>query len=195
MSTKQPERHINKSSWPNGSWMSEPDDLQWVDEVTECECRIIRNSHSGGLNGYVRVKEEHPWYGLEYTARVAIKPVSAETSVEDIGIINVVCRLLKQVDEDPSRLYEIAEAVAVHGGLTFSGELRGFGGWWFGFDNHHAWDYAPGMPLIFGDEDCVYRDIDYVKENVNRLALQLFEARVAMKIRSVSSKLPEVNDE
>lgn len=68
--------------------------------------------------------------------------------------------------------------LAVHGGLTFSGEEDGL--WWFGFDCCHAWDYAPGLhPLVPADhmldKDVVYRTIGYAKNETIKLAAQLIE--------------------
>lgn len=69
--------------------------------------------------------------------------------------------------------------VDVHGGLTFSGEMRNRSGYFFGFDCAHAWDLCPGWtayPASFGwptDSYEVYRDLAYVESNVRRLADQL----------------------
>jgi hypothetical protein len=47
--------------------------------------------------------------------------------------------------------------------------------WWFGFDCHHAWDLAPGMPANFLIDfgDAVYRTLEYVTNETNCLASQL----------------------
>lgn len=54
--------------------------------------------------------------------------------------------------------------------------------WWFGFDCAHCWDVAPGVlalyarinmarPLVQRDE--TYRDVAYVRAEVEKLAAQL----------------------
>lgn len=61
-----------------------------------------------------------------------------------------------------------------HGGLTFAGkhwplEIKDV--WWFGFDCAHAGDYIPGG--IMSEFEGVYRDIEFVKEEVRLLAKAL----------------------
>lgn len=61
--------------------------------------------------------------------------------------------------------------VDVHGGLTFSGHRDEHGGediWWLGFDCAHAGDLVPDMRM-----SGTYRDIAYVRAEVERLAAQL----------------------
>ena len=57
----------------------------------------------------------------------------------------------------------------VHGGLTFAGTWNSKNLWWFGFDCAHAGD------LVFYEgckpyEDDVYRDMEYVTKETERLA-------------------------
>ena len=73
-------------------------------------------------------------------------------------------------------------AVDIHGGLTYA---RGCGGhvchvpaegesddvWWLGFDCAHCDDLCPAMPT--GIDDQVYRDVAYVRAEVESLADQL----------------------
>lgn len=148
-----------------GPWNDEPDKVQWVDEETGYDCLIIRHPAHGNLNGYVAVPAGHPAYGLGYDA-----------------------------------VYERGE-IDVHGGLTFAsfgdsewvmgdifnrhpGPDRPADVWWFGFDCHHAFDFAPtfaarmsalpGMPapVSFLRED-VYRPLGYVVAECTSLAKQL----------------------
>lgn len=69
----------------------------------------------------------------------------------------------------------------MHGGITYSGELEDMAvylpdhyrktkwPWFFGFDCAHYTDYLPEMPGLGGE----YRDIAYVRKEVEKLALQL----------------------
>lgn len=154
---------IDKSAWGDGPWMNEPDKVQFVDEETGLPCLIVRQSSHGALCGYVGVTEDHPLYKVHYN--------------------------------------KVELIVDVHGGLTYSNEcqpveVESIGVchvpepgqpdhvWWFGFDCAHAFDLAPGMRsmlrdngLFFERDSDVYRDIDYVKEQIKELARQLHSAR------------------
>lgn len=63
------------------------------------------------------------------------------------------------------------EDLAVHGGVSYIGSLRGYNGKWMGFDTHHTGDLLPlGKNDKYASE---YRNIYYVKNNVVKLAKQL----------------------
>lgn len=74
--------------------------------------------------------------------------------------------------------YDDIEA-EVHGGLTFGGggdgERYPSGYWWVGFDCGHSGDLSPGYPafLLLRHSGDVYRDVNYVRHEVCRLAEQL----------------------
>lgn len=80
--------------------------------------------------------------------------------------------------------YETADRMIdtyVHGGLTYSGDLKNISvgtpgstgenssTWFFGFDCAHYGDYIPTMPELGGQ----YCDIDYVRSEVENLATHL----------------------
>lgn len=142
-------KFVDKSAWPNeGPWNDEPDKLQWPDEATSLPCMIHRGP-SGALCGYVGVSEGHPGFKADY--------------------------------DSPD--------VDVHGGLTFAdmcqeqsaetgkgichipGEGEPDHVWWFGFDCAHSGDLCPAhdQHSIYG----IYRDLRYVKSQVEGLARQL----------------------
>lgn len=145
--------------WPEGVWRNEPDKVQWVDKATGLPCLIVR-SRLGNLCGYAGVYETHPLYKLDYSG--------------------------------------IEDHLDAHGGITFSGpcqehaeEGRGICHipepgtsdkvWWFGFDCAHCDDLAPGMAGLYNrmpnlapyHSSDIYRDVSYVKAEVQQLALQL----------------------
>jgi len=115
---------------------------------------MVREMTSGHWCGYVGVPPGHPWHGVE----------------------------LDDSDERPS----------VHGGITYSracsGEVchRPAPGepedvFWQGFDCHHDCDLGPGDLVFnakygFSSHGNVYRDLAYVKAEVERLAVQAKEA-------------------
>jgi len=147
----------NKMQWldftnlPPGPWTNEPNKMQWVDAATGLPCLIVRGGVAS-LCGYVGVPPTHPFHKRDYDS----------------------------VDVD------------VHGGLTFSNscqhakdESQGIchipepgtsdDVWWFGFDCAHLDDLSPGMLRHgfkgFGHD--VYRDVNYVANEVTSLAAQL----------------------
>jgi hypothetical protein len=73
---------------------------------------------------------------------------------------------------------EIENHICVHGGLTFAGHLRNMPEtlWWFGFDTAHAGDYLPAPRLAGIVRIGVYRDINYLTAETERLAHQLINA-------------------
>jgi len=136
---------IDKSGWPRGPWDTEPDKAQWVDPTTGLDCLIHRN-RMGALCGYVGLPPDHPLHGADCDT----------------------------VD------------VKVHGGLTYSDRCQDTGDesrgichvsepgrphdvWWLGFDCAHWQDRLPGLNL----SGPVYRDVGYVKAEVEWLAAQL----------------------
>lgn len=145
-----------KSDWGSGPWQDEPDELAF--SYGDIGCRIVRNPHFGSLNGYVSVPPSHPWYG---------------------------------------RSYDEIDAHA-HGGLTYAEKLFPDwqnGGtyatktdelWWIGFDCAHAWDAQPGLvawersqgfsPFPGVGRPDQYRDLEYVKNEVENLARQAIAA-------------------
>jgi hypothetical protein len=146
---------VDKSAWHRGPWDSEPDKAQWNDERTGLTCIAVRHPRLGHWCGYVGVTPAHPLHGKEY------EEIEAE----------------------------------VHGGLTFAGPCQEDNPehgichvpepgqpeslWWFGFDCAHCSDLSPGLlaldnffGLMFpGRMNDMYRDLDYVKEEVANLAL------------------------
>ncbi|MDX6480317.1 MAG: hypothetical protein QOG85_827 [Gaiellaceae bacterium] len=138
----------DRTGWDSGPWDGEPDKLVWKTEAG-LPGMIARN-RLGALCGYVAVTREHPLYGAD-------RP-----------------------------------DVEVHGGLTYANACSGNichvpepgepdDVWWFGFDCNHGGDYAPstaawgkriGAALRRLDRE-TYRDIGYVRAEVELLAVQL----------------------
>ena len=54
---------VDKTGWPEGPWMEEPDDVEWAH--MGLKCWVIRQ-RGGHLCGYVGLPEDHPYYGLNY---------------------------------------------------------------------------------------------------------------------------------
>ena len=67
------------------------------------------------------------------------------------------------------------ELVDVHGGITYGAPQDG-GAWCVGFDCSHAGDRSPKQGALYADTD-VYRDIDYVRAEVEKMALAAKKAQ------------------
>lgn len=145
-------------------WLTEPE----REEFEHCgfKCLILRHEHIGHLCGYVGLPESHPWFGVGYNQCF-------------LGCKSEDCTWEKH-HPSPEKM------INVHGGLTFSqmGEGKYPEGYrWFGFDCAHCYDYCPGMDELltrFGssyDMGGVYRDIDYVRNEIKRMAEQMYKYR------------------
>lgn len=152
-------RTDDKSEWPRGEWDDEPDKIQWPDAETGLPCLIHRN-RCGALCGYVGVAPGHPMYAVKYNdgaedlldvhGSLSYSAFCQDTNCEETG----VCHVVEEGEEKKI--------------------------WWFGFDCHHAWDIAPGMPFGVGMETCehtTYKNVAFVKGEVTALAKQLEEMR------------------
>lgn len=144
---------IDKSSWGDGPWQSEPDRVEWRTAAGLLGL-ITRVPNSGILCGYVMVPPGHPLHGVTY---------------HDAPVYDLMA----------------------HGGITYSASCRDNvchvpapgepdDVWWIGFDTGHAGDYMPGHEALFQRigrlswrENDVYRDVVYVRAEVEQLAAQI----------------------
>jgi len=143
------EKFMDRKKWGKGPWDDEDHDkTQWMDSATNLPCLMVRGP-LGSWCGYVGISKGHPYFEMGY-------------------------------NEPP---------VDVHGGLTFAGHCTSHichkveegeddDVWWFGFDTAHHMDMMPYDPYDYHGHyvrDGVYRDMRYVKHEVESLALQLKE--------------------
>jgi hypothetical protein len=152
-----------------GPWDDEPDELDFTDERTGYACRILRN-HSGALCGYVQVPPDHPLHGVAYNASIdaSLMPLMESVMEGTVGKRSPIQVLLMSFGErSPGDLFD------VHGGITFSGDMRGAaeGSFWYGFDCSHCDDASPKY-LDHGLRG-TYRDLAYVKAECASLAKQI----------------------
>ena len=155
-----------KPEWGDGPWQHEPDRVGWVDEDTGLHCVIVRQPSSGHLCGYVAVPPEHPWHGVDYN----------DPLPDSRGYLRRVWDALRGHKCEQLEDWEAprpASEVSVHGGMTYSGPAEGR--WWFGFDCAHAGDLCPGHGArdIWPLTGELYRDLPYVRGEVQSLARQL----------------------
>lgn len=144
----------DKSNWGSGPWQTEEDRIEWRHKGLPC--LMVRNK-LGAWCGYVGVTKEHPSFNAHYD----------------------------KVDVD------------VHGGLTYSGKPDPIichtpkpeedgKVWWLGFDCSHAGDVSPALNAQLRELGSMvnrsllnetYKDVAYVKREVNNLANQLIEVK------------------
>lgn len=148
---------IGKTEWGPGPWQDEPDRVFWRHSPSGFPC-LAKRGPSGSWCGYVAVPPGHPAHEATYD-----------------GL-----------------------EVEVHGGLTYAEHCDGNEGtgichvpaegepdnvWWLGFDCAHYNDFSPGTaalmrslgshsPLLDGG---TYRDLAYVRVEIERLACRLAE--------------------
>jgi len=169
------ETKIDKSNWPRGEWDNEPDILEFT--YSGYKCQILRMSDTGHLNGYVGITKTHPFFNKGQSNQIVM-----ELSIESL--------------------------LAVHGGITFADNTisKDKNIWWFGFDCAHYGDFCPGMEANLHTSPGAktswhrpenYRNIEYVKKEVESLAKQLkaFEeekvaglTKSALQIESLKKK-------
>ncbi len=61
---------INKHDWPLGPWRTEPDEAEWLDEITGYKCLVKRNPVSGSFCGYVGIPKGHNLFEMDYRDRI-----------------------------------------------------------------------------------------------------------------------------
>ena len=147
---------IDKTNWPKGPWLTEPDHVMWINDDSGGYRCVMRRNLIGAWCGFVGIPPTHTLYMVPHT--------------------------------DPSYCY-----VDVHGDVTFSGfkdmESVLFSPptktWWVGFDAMQDTDLCPGagsvIPVtkarrIKGKVSTIeqeYRDMEYIQNEVNFLAVQL----------------------
>jgi len=158
---------MNHEDWGEGPWNHEDDHDVWVDPVSNLDCMINRGP-SGALCGYVGVPPTHPWHSLRYD--------DVDVAVHGGLTYSAAC-------QEGGEICHLPE------------EGREADIWWFGFDCAHAFDISPKMememrvlaeklgdprliiPVGEGPLSKVYRDWEYVTNEVTQLAWQLVQVR------------------
>ena len=139
-------REFNRTGWSNGPWDYEPDEFKFIEPITKMPALILRNQ-LGNLCGYVGVDSSHPFYQKRW--------------------------------DDDTPPHNI-EGIHVHGGVTFTGTRVEFGEpdyiWWIGFDTSHANDVSPTTKNSYSYPGCEYRTLEYVEDEISKMAVQIKEA-------------------
>jgi hypothetical protein len=146
---------VDKASWGAGPWSDEPDKVQWTDDQTGLPC-LVKRGPMGNWCGYVAVAEGHPWFEQDYDDVRPYPDVHGGLTYADF------C----QQGPEESSICHVPEP----------GQPDRV--WWLGFDCGHAWDLMPAMRGVLGSpiSGGVYRDIGFVRSEVEQLAQQCHAA-------------------
>ena len=111
--------------------------------------------------GYVRVPSCHPLCNLDYNQshECLRELINEDTPVGKRSMIDIFC-----FAASGEELPRICIALEAHGGITFAGEREKQGGWWFGFDCHHA-----GDTLNKCTQDYVWRECEFLAKQLKEL--------------------------
>jgi hypothetical protein len=145
------------------------DTLMWTYSDLLCQVKLVHNSY---YCGYVRVPNEHPWFGISYNhpAPGDIPDISEWRIGEDLGhldalLLGMACNTDEIIEVRQWPVYR----VAVHGGLTYAGTLGEDSEWWFGFDTAHS------------DDTIDVWDMETTAKETMRMAKQLSEVMREMQ--------------
>lgn len=167
---------IDRDDWGDGPWIEEPDLVEWTDQATGYPCLIVREDTLGQLNGYVKIPQGHPFYGVDYTT----------LDDEDIAVHG-------GITFTGPRLAHVQ--VATGSKLPL---VETFDDYWIGFDAAHHDDVVPGMDATLRRAGVVvpqpipsmldflakrlkktYRDVGYMMAECAVLAMQLKDREVS----------------
>lgn len=144
----------------------------WQKDGLDCAVVLNHLHTQSHRTGYVRVPETHPWHGVGYNEPAPTPPPSDEVLGnhvidDDCGIVPAFIYGISD-DEKRSELARRPDyRIAVHGGLTFSGDLGLDGlpdGHWFGFDCAHLAD-----DLLTWTEEAVAVEVERLAEQLAQI--------------------------
>jgi hypothetical protein len=173
MSSETEVYKVDKTGWPPGPWMDEPDKLLWRTRVG-LPGLIVRHARYGFFCGYAAVPQGHPLYGVDWrSGRIHDDPDDDSPECRD--------------QLDGLTTYQVNYSDRCRGAICHVPEPgQPADVWWFGFDCGHSFDAQPGRWAL---DDAVdeaigtppelrkkframetYCDLEWVKGEVERLA-------------------------
>ncbi len=142
---------VDKSSWPVGPWKDEPDLVNLFEEESGLYCQIWRHSTGGSLNGYVALPPSHKYYNKHYDNI-------------DVDVHGGLTFAAISWEEDQG-------LATLHGNVLYIGEPGLL--YWIGFDCMHWQDLSPGWMMYSSRTSEIYKDIEYLKNELTNLCKQL----------------------
>lgn len=162
------ENHVGR----DGPWRSEPDKIAWIDARTGKDCILLRQ-FGGHWAGFVAVSVNHPLWGFSADA------IPASTGLLVHGPIDYAAPCDESEEPGTSVCHvSVRNSRASHRTgprmSDTSGDIDHTTNWWFGFSADQPGDYVPNHKrALEREEGQIYRDMDYMFEEVTRLASQL----------------------
>jgi len=161
-----------------------------IEKVWEHEgstCVVLMNNSTGHRCGYVGVSKDHPFFGLDYSAKCpdSFKTIWDRIKEGPIGKMGVID--LFTLDPENPRVGNIFD---VHGGITYSGGNDNYpitkeNTWWFGYDCGHNGDARDLSVLSDAQREIefrfptggVVRTLEYCISECESLSKQLTEMK------------------
>lgn len=141
----------DKTLWPKGTWLAEPDYCAW--ENHGHNCIVMRDMKLGIWRGFVGVTKDHPYHG-KTLANLLNEKIYLHLAIVHGGV-SFAGRLL-QIKNTNRKC------------------------WWFGFECLQEEDLVPLAPkvevnsqLIGGQQ--IYRNFNYARRETNKLACELLK--------------------
>lgn len=97
---------------------------------------LVLTMDAGHRCGYVRIPKDHQIHGIDYNQETSVK--MKDVADEEIGKRGIIPLMLQATGKKEN--VPLSWLFDVHGGITFTGKLRGFHSWWIGFDCAHLGD-------------------------------------------------------
>jgi hypothetical protein len=157
---------VDRTGWPKGPWDNEPDRLDWK---TKAGFPAIALRHSSGhWCGYVGVPNGHPAYGNGDEAIVDVHGGVTYAS----KCAGRVCHV--PVPGEPADVFWLGFYFA-HSGDAAPSKWNLNEGWsWWSNDGRTLY-WGPKTTSRGGEVRGLYRDLQYVKRECERVGLQLAE--------------------
>lgn len=138
-------RFLNKSDFPPGPWMQEPDVCYWYH--SDLNCLALRDMSLGNWKSFVGVNESHLLYSKNLD-EILRYPVMMDAYIDVHGGITSAGKLPNKYKEEASFL------------------------WWFGIDTSHGSDT---IPLLKRDDtlpftETSYKSFSFIRRETNKLA-------------------------
>ena len=142
---------------------------------------IVLGLNIGHRCGYVKIPKDNPLFGLGYSTKLPITMYILKN--ETVGKRSVIPFFLQGLDKDERISMDVL--FDVHGGITFSGDVKQLGGYWIGFDCAH-YDDAKDVSLmdkkykkLYNSSQVIHygtiKTTDYVEQECKNLIDQIIK--------------------
>jgi hypothetical protein len=201
-------------------WSSQPRIYEWqnedigpisytvrVDEHVYYRAGMARN-WQGAWCGYAEIPKDHALYGADSMSLIRLSPDMVNdinNSIIKRDRLPIIDLFIHSMSKREENVWPVSIACMVHGGITWckdympsdSGDKSG---WWFGFDCSHCDDFLPAYihdeawaSIRAYSQDDIYRTQQYVREDVEKLAMTLYSLRNVERVAQPQEQ-PQVEE-